>query len=35
MPNALLVRNFAGRAVFGEFDFAAMAETLHDELFAA
>jgi hypothetical protein len=35
MPNALLARYFAGRAVFGEFDFAAMSETRHDELFAA
>lgn len=35
MPNALLARYFAGRAVFGEFDFAAMSETRHEELFAA
>jgi hypothetical protein len=35
MPNALLARYFAGRAVFGEFAFAAMSETRHDELFAA
>jgi hypothetical protein len=35
MPNALLARYFAARAVFGEFDFAAMSETRHDELFAA
>ena len=35
MPNALLARYFAGRAVFGEFDFAAMSETRHDELFDA
>jgi len=35
MPNALLCRYFAARAVFGEFDFAAMSETRHDELFAA
>ncbi len=35
MPNALLARYFAGRAVFGEFDFATMSETRHDELFAA
>ncbi len=35
MPNALLARYFAGRAVFGEFDFVAMSETRHDELFAA
>ncbi|MFN5350136.1 MAG: hypothetical protein ACK5A0_11440 [Polaromonas sp.] len=35
MPNALLARYFAGRAVFGEFDFSAMSETRHDELFAA
>ncbi|MFZ2220469.1 MAG: hypothetical protein WAV85_17560 [Rhodoferax sp.] len=35
MPNALLARYFAGRAVFGEFDFAAMSETRHDDLFAA
>lgn len=35
MPNALLARYFAGRAVFGEFDFAAMSETRHDELFTA
>lgn len=35
MPNALLARYFAGRAVFGEFDLAAMSETRHDELFAA
>lgn len=34
MPNALLARCFAGRAVFGQFDFAAMSETRHDELFA-
>lgn len=35
MPNALLARYFAGRAVFAEFDFVAMSETRHDELFAA
>ncbi|NMM08707.1 MAG: hypothetical protein HHJ16_00310 [Polaromonas sp.] len=35
MPNVLLARYFAGRAVFGEFDFAAMSETRHDGLFAA
>ena len=35
MPNALLARYFAGHAVFSEFDFAAMSETRHDELFAA
>jgi len=35
MPNALLARYFAGRTVFGEFDFATMSETRHDELFAA
>lgn len=35
MPNALLARYFAGRTVFSEFDFAAMSETRHDELFAA
>jgi hypothetical protein len=35
MPNALLARYFAGRAVFGEFDFAAMSETRTDDLFAA
>ena len=35
MPNALLARYFAARAVFGEFDFAAMSETRHDDLFAA
>ena len=35
MPNALLARYFAGRAVFAEFDFAAMSETRHDDLFAA
>lgn len=35
MPNALLARYFAARIVFGEFDFAAMSETRHDELFAA
>ena len=35
MPNALLARYFAGRTVFGEFDFAAMSETRYDELFAA
>lgn len=35
MPNALLARYFAVRAVFREFDFAAMCETRHDELFAA
>jgi hypothetical protein len=35
MPNALLARYFAGHAVFCEFDFAAMSETRHDELFAA
>ena len=35
MPNALLGRYFAARTVFGEFDFAAMSETRHDELFAA
>ncbi|MEI8324053.1 MAG: hypothetical protein WCH44_01605 [Betaproteobacteria bacterium] len=35
MPNALLARYFAGRAVFGEFDFVAMSETRHDDLFAA
>lgn len=35
MPNALLARYFAGRAVFSEFDFAAMSETRHDELFDA
>lgn len=35
MPNALLARYFAGHAVFGEFDFAAMSETRHDDLFAA
>ena len=35
MPNVLLARYFSGRAVFGEFDFAAMSETRHDDLFAA
>ena len=35
MPNALLARYFAGRAVFDQFDFAVMSETRHDELFAA
>jgi hypothetical protein len=35
MPNALLARYFAARAVFGEFDFDAMSETRHDALFAA
>ena len=35
MPNALLARYFAGREVFGEFDFAAMPETRHDGLFSA
>ena len=35
MPNALLARYFVARSVFGEFDFAAMSETRHDELFAA
>ena len=35
MPNALLGRYFAARAVFGEFDFAAMPETRHDALFDA
>ena len=35
MPNALLARYFAGRAVLGELDFAAMSETRHDELFVA
>ena len=35
MPNASLARYFAARAVFGEFDFASMSETRHDELFAA
>jgi hypothetical protein len=35
MPNALLARYFARHTVFGEFDFAAMPETRHDELFAA
>ena len=35
MPNALLARYFAARTVLGEFDFAAMSETRHDELFAA
>ena len=35
MPNALLARYFAARSVFGQFDFAAMSETRHDELFAA
>ena len=35
MPNALLGRYFAARGVFAEFDFAAMSETRHDELFAA
>lgn len=35
MPNALLARYFAARAVFDEFDFSAMSETLHDELFTA
>jgi hypothetical protein len=35
MPNALLARYFAARRVFGEFDFPAMSETRHDELFDA
>lgn len=35
MPNVLLARYFAGRVVFGEFNFAAMSETRHDDLFAA
>jgi hypothetical protein len=35
MPNALLARYFAGRAVFGGLDFASMSETRHDDLFAA
>ena len=35
MPNALLARYFAARSVFGGFDFAAMSETRHDDLFAA
>jgi hypothetical protein len=35
MPNALLVRYFAARGVFDEFDFVAMSETRHDDLFAA
>ena len=35
MPNALLARYFAARTLFGEFDFAAMSETRHDDLFAA
>jgi hypothetical protein len=34
-PNARLARYFATRKVFAEFDFAAMSETRHDELFAA
>ena len=35
MPSALLARYFAGSTVFGEFDFVAMSDTRHDELFAA
>jgi len=35
MPNNLLARYFTGRSVFGEFDFAAMSETRHDDLFTA
>ena len=34
MPNALLARYFAARSAFGQFDFAAISETWHDELFA-
>ena len=34
MPNALLARYFAGRAVFGEFDFVAI-PIRHNELLAA
>jgi hypothetical protein len=33
--NTFLARYFAGCAVFGEFDFAAMSETRHDDLFTA
>jgi hypothetical protein len=35
MPNALLARYFAERAVFANLDFVAMPETRHDDLFAA
>lgn len=31
MPNALLARYFLARAVFAEFDFAAMSEIRHDD----
>ena len=34
-PNTLLAQYFTARKVFGEFDFVAMSETRHDELFAA
>jgi len=35
MPNALLVRYFQGRGLFGDLDFAAMKEGKPDALFAA
>jgi hypothetical protein len=35
MTNVLLADHFAASAVFGDFDFVALSETRHDELFTS